>query len=77
MDVTEPREAGLEPTESRNDTVEEGHGQSGKRSSWNFTAVTAALVIGLVGQMTFLPCLCAIGNAKLVFALLFDGLIVV
>jgi len=46
-------------------------------TTWNFTLLTAALVIGLVGQMVYLPCLCIMGNAKITFALVFDGLIVV
>jgi len=46
-------------------------------STWNFTVLTAGLVLGLIGQMAYLPCLCAIGVAKLTFALVFDGLILI
>ena len=46
-------------------------------STWNFTLLTAALVLGLIGQMGYLPCLCRIGVAKMAFALVFDGLILI
>ena len=44
---------------------------------WNFRQLGAALFISFVLQNIFLPCLCPIGTAKVVFALSFDGLVLV
>lgn len=52
-------------------------GEPPQGSNWGFAVLTAALLIGLVGQGMLLPCLCAIGDAKMTVALVFDGLVLV
>lgn len=42
---------------------------------WNLRLLAVALFIGFILQSLFLPCLCAIGTAKIFFAYSFDGLI--
>jgi hypothetical protein len=43
--------------------------------SWDYRHVLAALFISFVAQSLFLPCLCQIGEAKMNFALILDGLV--
>jgi uncharacterized membrane protein len=43
---------------------------------WNFQQLAAALVLGFMLQAAVLPCLCAIGTAKMSFAIVFDLLAV-
>lgn len=43
---------------------------------WNRRHLTAALFIGFILQSLFLPCLCSIGDAKMTFAVCFDGLVI-
>ncbi len=47
-----------------------------QREGWNYKHIICALIIGLVLQNLFLPCLCQIGMAKITVALIFDGLVV-
>jgi hypothetical protein len=42
---------------------------------WNFRHLLAAFLIGFLLQSLFLPCLCAIGDAKIALAYSFDGLV--
>lgn len=44
---------------------------------WNFKRLIAAFAIAFLLQMLFLPCLCDIGRTKMIFALVFDLLVVV
>ena len=43
--------------------------------AWNFRHMAAALFVGIVFQALVLPCLCPIGTAKMMFAFVFDALI--
>jgi len=45
-------------------------------TGWNFQQLAAALVLGFMLQALVLPCLCAIGTAKMSFAIVFDLLVV-
>ena len=42
---------------------------------WNYEQLTAALIISFLLQSLFLPCLCDIGTAKIMFAYVLDVLI--
>ena len=42
---------------------------------WDFKHLSSALVIAFCIQSMFLPCLCSIGTAKIVFAYSIDGLV--
>ena len=42
---------------------------------WNFRQLVLALFVGLMLQSFFLPCLCAIGTAKITLVYCFDGLV--
>jgi hypothetical protein len=42
---------------------------------WNYRFLIGCFFVGLLGQAIFLPCLCAIGNAKMTFAGILDILI--
>jgi hypothetical protein len=42
---------------------------------WNTRHLGVCILIALMGQMVVLPCLCAIGTAKMSFALFFDVLV--
>lgn len=44
-------------------------------NAWNYEHLIVALVIACILQSLFLPCLCGIGEAKMKFALAFDGLV--
>ncbi|MCI0746588.1 MAG: hypothetical protein L0Y58_14405 [Verrucomicrobia subdivision 3 bacterium] len=44
---------------------------------WNSKRLAAAVVIALALQSLVLPCLCDVGRAKMVFAVVFDLLIAV
>jgi hypothetical protein len=44
-------------------------------TGWNYRFLIGCFVVGLLGQTILLPCLCAIGNAKIAFAGVFDILI--
>ena len=46
-----------------------------KCATWNFRHLGAALFTGFVLQSLLLPCLCAVGTAKITFAYSFDGLV--
>ena len=43
--------------------------------AWDYRHLLVALVVAFVLQYLFLPCLCQIGEAKVKFALVFDGLV--
>ena len=43
--------------------------------AWNYKQLFAALGIAFILQSLFLPCLCSIGTAKMVFAYSLDGLV--
>ena len=43
---------------------------------WNSKHLAAALAVGVLSQLLFLPCLCQIGTAKITFAFVFDALVV-
>lgn len=45
-------------------------------SNWHFGYVAAALLVGMVLQIIWLPCLCSIGKAKRAFAGMVDVLII-
>tara|TARA_B100000609_G_scaffold197469_1_gene194912 strand:+ start:789 stop:1091 length:303 start_codon:yes stop_codon:yes gene_type:complete len=49
---------------------------STEKKGWNYSSLTCALIVGLLAQCVFLPCLCAEGTAKINFAIVFDVLIV-
>ena len=44
---------------------------------WNFKRLIAIFAIAFLLQILFLPCLCEIGRAKMIFALVFDLLVVI
>lgn|GEM_PF-3201806 len=43
-----------------------------EKSTWNFFHLFLAVLIGILLQSIILPCLCGIGNAKMIIALIFD-----
>jgi hypothetical protein len=45
--------------------------------SWNYRLLIGCFFVGVLGQAIFLPCLCAIGNAKMAFAGIFDSLVLI
>ncbi len=45
---------------------------AGQPALWNRRWLGVSLVLGLVGQAVFLPCLCAQGEAKMLFAAVLD-----
>ncbi|MCP4352025.1 MAG: hypothetical protein GY795_41710 [Desulfobacterales bacterium] len=47
-----------------------------QKEDWNYKHLCYALIIGFVLQSFFLPCLCQIGEAKIMTAFVFDGLVV-
>jgi hypothetical protein len=46
-----------------------------RESTWRISRLLAAFVVGLALQAFFLPCLCAIGTAKMKMAIILDILI--
>lgn len=44
---------------------------------WNFDHLVAAWFISFLTQNFFLPCMCAAGDAKMIYAYCFDGLMAV
>ncbi|MHC4388267.1 MAG: hypothetical protein ACYSX1_06635 [Planctomycetota bacterium] len=49
--------------------------QQAAQDEWNYKHLICALVVAFVLQSIVHPCLCQIGTAKTVFALVFDALI--
>ena len=47
----------------------------GSANAWNYEHLIVALVIACIAQNLWLSCLCQIGMAKMNFALVFDGLV--
>lgn len=50
--------------------------RSQSEKPWNFRQLTYAFIISFVLQQLFLPCLCDIGTAKVVLALVIDALVI-
>jgi hypothetical protein len=44
---------------------------------WNYRQLLIAILITLVSQLIFLPCMCMEGGVKVHFALMFDGFVMV
>jgi hypothetical protein len=48
----------------------------GSNDAWDYSRLSWALVISLILQAIFLPCLCDVGTAKLRLALVVDAMII-
>ena len=46
-----------------------------QESTWRVSRLLPAFAVGLIAQAVFLPCLCAVGTAKMNMALILDALI--
>lgn len=57
-------------------STESGKAEKALKEGWNYDQLILAFFFAFLAQMLFLPCLCDIGEAKVHFALIFDGLIV-
>lgn len=47
-----------------------------QRKEWNYRHLICALIVAFVLQNLFLACLCQEGTARVTFALVFDGLVI-